>query len=124
MKSKNIVIFLGALILLLVGIFSLSDNILSPYVPISEVKKRPNKFVQVMGQLKKDVSIIETGNKFTFVMIDESGETLNVTHEGIKPMNFEHSTEVVTSGKYDRKNDVFFSKRILTKCPSKYKKEL
>ncbi len=124
MKSKNIIIFASALILLIVGIFALSDDILSPYVPVSEVKNKAGHFVQVMGQLKEGAPISDTEKGFTFTLVDESGETLNVNHTGMKPMNFEHSTEVVASGKYDLQKQIFYSKKILTKCPSKYKKEL
>jgi len=60
-------------------------------------------------------------NIFSFYMSDYSGEELKVVYKGAMPNNFESSTSVVVTGKYQ--NGVFVASDILTKCPSKYESE-
>lgn len=60
-------------------------------------------------------------NIFSFYMSDFNGEELKVVYKGAMPNNFESSTSVVVTGKYQ--NGVFVATDILTKCPSKYESE-
>ena len=60
-------------------------------------------------------------NIFSFFMADFNGEELKVLYKGAMPNNFESSTSVVVTGKYQ--NGVFVASDILTKCPSKYESE-
>jgi cytochrome c-type biogenesis protein CcmE len=60
-------------------------------------------------------------NLFSFYMSDYNGEELKVVYKGAMPNNFESSTSVVVTGKYQ--NGVFVASDILTKCPSKYESQ-
>jgi cytochrome c-type biogenesis protein CcmE len=60
-------------------------------------------------------------NTFSFYMSDYNGEELKVVYKGAMPNNFESSTSVVVTGKYQ--NGVFVASDILTKCPSKYESQ-
>ncbi|MBU0560724.1 MAG: cytochrome c maturation protein CcmE [Bacteroidetes bacterium] len=60
-------------------------------------------------------------NLFSFYMIDYKGTELKVVYKGTIPNNFESSTSVVVTGKYQ--NGLFHASQILTKCPSKYESQ-
>ena len=57
-------------------------------------------------------------NQFSFMMEDDSGETMRVIYNNPKPANFEDAESVVVEGRMD--GDVFVAEHILVKCPSKY----
>ena len=61
MNYRNILIFTAGLALLVIAIFSFSDDILSPYVPFREAKSAPANYVQIIGRLDKSVPITHTG---------------------------------------------------------------
>ena len=54
-------------------------------------------------------------------MVDNSGRQMKVVYKGSIPNNFESSTSIVVTGKYQ--NGVFQATDILTKCPSKYQEQ-
>lgn len=58
---------------------------------------------------------------FSFYMQDFNGKEIKVVYKGAIPNNFESSTSVVVTGKYENGN--FYASDILTKCPSKYETE-
>lgn len=123
MKYRNIIIFIAALALLVLAIFSLSDNILSPYVPFDEAKSNPGTYVQVIGRLDQSVPVAYREGAFTFTAIDSKESKLNIIHRGVKPQNFEHTEQVVMLGKYDKSGDIFEADKVLVKCPSKYRRQ-
>lgn len=70
---------------------------------------------------EKNYHIDNEHNMFTFYMKDFKGTELKVMYNGTIPNNFESSTSVVVTGKYN--NGVFRASDILTKCPSKYESQ-
>jgi len=119
MKAKYIV---GIIIIITFIIWAgISFNkTLTPYVSIAEAKAATTT-VQVKGQRADDGTFNTENNLFTFRLIDEKGDQINVVYDGAKPGNFEQATEVVCVGKYE--NGTFIAKEILVKCPSKYMEE-
>ena len=79
-----------------------------------------DKTVKATGSWVKEKSYeLNKENKtFTFYMADHSGKEMKVVYHGTIPNNFESSTSVVVTGKYQNGN--FHASDILTKCPSKY----
>jgi cytochrome c-type biogenesis protein CcmE len=99
------------------GATSFKSN-LTPYVSFEEAMKSPRK-VQVAGGLVPDsTSYIEDREMLRFGMIEDTGETLTVLYEGVKPGNFEDATEIVAIGTYAE--GAFHAEQLLVKCPSKY----
>ena len=69
----------------------------------------------------KNYQIDKQKRLFSFYMKDYNGKELKVIFKGAIPNNFESSTSVVVTGKYEKGN--FYASDILTKCPSKYETE-
>ena len=67
---------------------------------------------------EKKFNIDNSKNQFSFFMKDYNGVEIKVVYDGAIPNNFESSTSVVVTGKYQ--NGIFHASDILTKCPSKY----
>ena len=67
---------------------------------------------------EKNYSLNKSENIFSFYMKDYNGTEIKVVFNGAIPNNFESSTSVVVTGKYQ--NGAFHASDILTKCPSKY----
>jgi cytochrome c-type biogenesis protein CcmE len=57
-------------------------------------------------------------NRFEFFMIDLDGKECRVIYNNVPPQDFERSEQIVVIGKM--KEDAFYAKEILMKCPSKY----
>ena len=112
------------LIALLVGFvvyagLNLAESV-TPYVSIAEARASANN-VQVKGLLDKNFSPVQTCDEFTFSLRDEnSGETLRVKFDGVKPDQFDDAYHIVAVGKFDSSDDSFHAKKLLIKCPSKY----
>lgn len=121
MRYRNIIIFIIALVLLVVAVFSLSEDILSPYVSFKEAMERPGKYVQVIGKLNKTVPIAHREGEYGFALIDNDGTKMSAIHRGTKPQNFEHTEQVVILGRYNADSNLFEADKVLVKCPSKYR---
>lgn len=67
---------------------------------------------------EKNYDLNKSENIFSFYMKDYNGKEIKVVYNGAIPNNFESSTSVVVTGKYQ--NGEFRASDILTKCPSKY----
>jgi len=122
MNRKRILVFIAAIVLLTVSIVLLSDDLFSPYVSFSYAQSHPGKYVQVMGKRDKNDEVKTDEQGFSFTMEDESGARLNVFHGGVKPLNFEHTEQVVVLGKFSKDSSIFMADRVLVKCPSKYER--
>ena len=115
------------LIVLLVGFiayagFNLSENV-TPYVSIAEARASANS-VQVKGLLDKNFQPIQRGDKFNFSLQDEqTGETMPVIFDGIKPDQFDEAYHIVAIGKFQSADNSFHAKKLLIKCPSKYESQ-
>jgi cytochrome c-type biogenesis protein CcmE len=99
------------------GTTSFKSN-LTPYVSFDEAEKTARK-VQVAGGLVQDsTKYVDESQELHFAMIDEDGNTMNVSYKGVKPGNFEEAVQIVAIGSYQR--GVFHAEQLLVKCPSKY----
>jgi len=119
--SKKIKISIALLIILVfivVGFMTFMENKIE-YVDFKEAQKRM-KTVEVKGVWQKDKETKYDPDKstFTFYMKDDANTEMKVILDGAKPNNFDIATMIVAKGKV--KDDVFYAKEILTKCPSKY----
>jgi len=123
MNRKKIIVFISAVVLLTFSIILMSDDLFSPYVSFSYAESHPGKYVQVIGKRGKGDEVKHDEKGFSFLITDESGLKLNVYHSGVKPLNFEHTEQVVVLGKFSKENSTFIADKVLVKCPSKYEKE-
>lgn len=124
MSRKRIIVFIAAIVLLTLSIILMSDDLFSPYVSFSYAEAHPGKYVQVIGKRGKNDEVKHDEKGYSFTMTDDSGARLNVYHSGAKPVNFEHTEQVVALGKYSKENSTFIADKVLVKCPSKYEKEM
>mgnify|MGYP000849573457 CR=1 FL=1 len=121
MKLKNLIII--GLVLLFGGaaVYSLG-GFLSPYVPFREARETKS-YVQVIGSLERGTPLRHYEGYFVFVLKDKQNETMSVIYRGSKPLNFEHTSQVVAIGVYNSEKKVFEADRLLVKCPSKYEEK-
>ena len=114
---------LGALLLLAFAGFSLASfkEALTPYVAYEQARES-SRTVQVAGGLMAGSSAYdEVTGLLHFTLVDEeSGDTLPVRYEGLKPANFEEAISIVAIGWYDEASGEFAANKLLVKCPSKY----
>ncbi len=124
MKSKKILVFISAVVLIIIAILFFSDDLFSPYVSFAEAMEKSGKYVQIIGTLDKNESIdIRDGHLF-FTISNEEKTSIPIDYEGSKPVNFEHADKVVLLGRYDSASRVFKADKLLVKCPSKYEKKI
>ena len=114
---------LGALLLVAFAGFSMASfkSSLTPYVDYAKAKEG-GRAVQVAGALQPDSSSYDDATGLLhFTLRDaDTGETLPVRYEGIKPANFEEAISIVAIGVYDAPSGELEASKLLVKCPSKY----
>ncbi len=123
MKYRYIIIFLIAIGLAITAFLSLSDDLVTPYIPFREASASGGKYVQVIGKIDKSVPVKHEEGSFTFTLIDKQGTKMNFINYAVKPLNFEHAEQVVVLGKFNSEKKIFAADKLLVKCPSKYQKE-
>lgn len=123
MNNKKIVVFVIFIGLVVASILLLGKDMFSPYVSFEYAKAHPEKYVQVIGKRGKDVPANTEGKGYTFTMVDEKSEQMKAWTAESKPVNFEHAEELVVIGRFSGEKNIFMADKVLTKCPSKYKKE-
>lgn len=123
MNKKSMFLFLGALALFLVAIFSLGDSFLTPYVSIAEAKEKAGEYVQVIGMIVKTDEPEKKRDGIVFSLIDNSRQQMKIYYKGVLPKNYSHAEKIVALGIYDKKQELFEADKILVKCPSKYKRK-
>ncbi|MEW6195262.1 MAG: cytochrome c maturation protein CcmE [Bacteroidota bacterium] len=118
---KNKYLFGGAIIVIFLGVMiylftQTNVQYESSFVKIME----SGKTVKATGSWVKEngYEINKEKKIFAFYMKDENGSMMRVMYHGTMPNNFESSTSVVVTGKYQ--DGIFHATDILTKCPSKY----
>lgn len=118
MKKKHIYALIIAIAFIGIAAFALVENKID-YADFT-VAKSTGKRVQVSGTHVKEApaNYDINANLFTFTMKDHKGVEMPVRYSGIKPTNFELSTNVVCVGKVE--GGVFEVSEIQTKCPSRY----
>ena len=97
----------------------------SSYVTFKEAAAYPQKDFHVIGELdlerKMHYDPVDNPNLFRFYLKDETGNVGEVVYYDAKPQDFEKSDKVVIVG--NMTDDHFHAKKILMKCPSKYKED-
>lgn len=121
--KRNVLYVLGAVLILVFAGFSLASfrESLTPYVPYDQARTA-NRVVQVAGGLVDGSSSYDNdAHSLLFTLEDEeTGQTLPVAYEGVKPANFEDAISIVAIGQYSSETGVFEADKLLVKCPSKY----
>ena len=102
-------------------------NYMNPYISVAQVKASPSKYIgkslQVLGVVEPGSVELTNDGSLSFVLRDETGETIKVTYRGIPPNNMEdEGNSVVVLGELDS-NGELQSEELLVKCPSKYEGE-
>ena len=112
-------------ILLLVGFagfaFATFRTTLTPYVSFAEARAA-SRVVQVAGALEKQSTRYDTeAEALYFALLDaETGATLPVRYQGLRPANFEDAISIVAIGSWSVEAQEFRAEKLLVKCPSKY----
>ena len=66
-------------------------------------------------------SVDTASSSLRFTLRDaQSGDTMRVRFDGLKPANFEDAISIVAIGRYDADTQEFAASKLLVKCPSKY----
>ena len=116
------VVLIAAFVYMGMGAFK---ETLTPYVSFADARATMGKNVQVTGDLTRAKTYWYSGDEsriFHFLMVEaETGDTLQVAFDGVKPSTFDEATGIVAIGTYDGSH--FQAKQVLTKCPSKYEGE-
>jgi cytochrome c-type biogenesis protein CcmE len=130
MKKSHI--FIIVIIAVAIGIIVSTAGDASTYVNFDQAYELSTagnkKDIHVVGELKKDaqgtvVGIEEGADKvsFSFIMVDDNGKEQKVTYNQPMPTDFLRSEKVVVIGSY--KENAFYARKILLKCPSKYQEQ-
>jgi cytochrome c-type biogenesis protein CcmE len=114
----------GAVLLVAFAGFSLASfrDTLTPYVGYELARSTADRTVQVAGGLVADSSSYDSDTGYLHFTLseEETGETMPVRYEGLKPANFEEAVSIVAIGRYDQASGEFTADKLLVKCPSKY----
>lgn len=111
-----IVVFLGIMVYLFTQTSIQYENDFSKILTSKRSVKATGVWVK-----EKNYNIDKQNKLFSFYMKDSKGVELKVVYKGTIPNNFESSTSVVVTGKYQ--DGLFIANDILTKCPSKYEEK-
>ena len=121
MKTLHIIL----LVTIVVSIAILAGFIgsLSTYDTVASAKSKPGQFLHLIAKLDHSSPIeydaIKDPNYLSFQAIDSLGAVVKVVYRNAKPGNLETSERLVLKG--SMQGDHFECKKILMKCPSKYK---
>ena len=117
-KIKVILAAVVLIVFVVVGFISFMDNKIE-YATFNQAKNK-KKTVEVKGVWvkDKDAKFDPATSTYSFYMKDDDMTEMKVVYDGAKPNNFDVADMIVAKGKV--KEDVFYAKEILTKCPSKY----
>lgn len=133
MKISHIIAII--IIAVAIGVIISTTGDASQYVSYKEavqIAKEDGdaKEVHVVGTLKKDKNgnivgmtylPMQDPNYFSFMLVDNNGESFQVIYNKGKKQDIEKSEKVVVVGSV--KNNVFVADDILMKCPSKYENQ-
>ncbi len=121
---KNKYMFGGAIIVVFLGvmIYLFTQTNIQYESSFSKVAQS-GKTIKATGVWVKEKSfqVDKAKDIFSFYMKDTQGNEMRVLYHGTMPNNFESSTSVVVTGKYNE--GAFHATDILTKCPSKYQEK-
>ncbi len=116
MKKHHLSYIIGGILLLAFAGFSVSSfqETLTPYVSFEEAKSA-GRIVQVAGGLLQDSTAYDTESEsLTFELEDlESGKTLPIRYEGLRPANFEDAVSIVAIGRWNDTRDELHADKLL-----------
>ena len=120
MKKISVLIIIVLAIIFAV-VLSFYGSSMSTYADFKTAEKNPNKEVHIIGtRVNTDKEIYyPQKDLFVFYLQDSLGNVAKVHYNDPKPPNFDMAKKVVVIGNYQ--DSVFVAKKILEKCPSKYK---
>ena len=121
---KNKYMFGGIIIVVFMSImgYLFTETNISYEENFSQIKSSTKTMKATGSWVKeKNYHIDKQKKQFSFYMKDFLGNEMKVVYAGTIPNNFESSTSVVVTGKYQ--DGSFHAKDILTKCPSKYEEK-
>lgn len=102
--------------------YLLTESSVSYENDFSKVKQSDKKIRATGAWVKeKSYKYSKENNLYSFYLVDNNGVELKVEYSGTFPNNFESSTSVVVTGKFQE--GIFKADNILTKCPSKYEEQ-
>lgn len=102
--------------------YLLTESSVSYENDFSKVKQSDKKIRATGAWVKeKSYSYSKDNNLYSFYLVDNNGVEIKVEYSGNFPNNFESSTSVVVTGKFQE--GIFKADNILTKCPSKYEEQ-
>ncbi|MEK8022360.1 MAG: cytochrome c maturation protein CcmE [Candidatus Hydrogenedentota bacterium] len=117
----------GAVIMILIGtgllIFGASSAEGIVYKTAREIRAESDatRSYRLTGHAKRgSIEKIPAERRVNFVVIDHDSAEMRATYAGIVPDTFKDRAEVVLTGHYDPKRDLFVGSELLAKCPSKY----
>jgi cytochrome c-type biogenesis protein CcmE len=100
------------------------------YLEVSEFVEQAEELggrkVRVNGEIVKDTFNFDSeAIRLVFTLKDTKGpQVLNVVYRGAPPdLIEEEGVTLVAEGSYDKRQNIFVSKKLLVKCPSKYEKK-
>ena len=121
---KNKYIFGGAIIVVFLGVMGyLFTQTNIQYENDFQKIENTGQTVKATGVWvkEKSIQVDKASNLMSFYIKDAAGVEMHVVYKGNVPNNFESSTSVVVTGKFQ--NGIFSASEILTKCPSKYEQK-
>ncbi|HVS01867.1 MAG TPA: cytochrome c maturation protein CcmE [Thermoanaerobaculia bacterium] len=123
MKKQRVLYAFGTLLLVGFAGFAVSSfkQTLTPYVSFAEAR-RIDRNLQVAGGLVAGSSQYRDAEESLLFTLHEpdSGDTLRVRYQGLKPANFEEAVSIVAIGRWDGGAGELAADKLLVKCPSKY----
>lgn len=93
---------------------------------VQQIDKIGDRKVRINGAvIKGTLNFDPETHKLVFTLKDTKGpEILHVVYRGAPPdLMEEEGVTLVAEGSYDKRQNVFISKKLLVKCPSKYEKK-
>jgi cytochrome c-type biogenesis protein CcmE len=94
----------------------------SPFVTVSQAKVLRGDSLHLPGDIVPGTLWAEPAQgRIRFQIRDDEGRVVTVLYEGMPPANMGEVTRVVAIGRM--KGDVFYTRRLLVKCPSRYESD-
>jgi len=93
---------------------------------VEQAEQIGDRKVRINGAIVKDSLNFDPKDlKLVFKLKDTKGpELINVVYRGAPPdLIEEDGVTLVAEGSYNKKQNIFVSKKLLVKCPSKYEKK-
>lgn len=120
MNTKAYALIAFSVVALSATVFAFLSNA-SPYVTVAQAQASKADNLHVAGDIDKTtLQVSNTVRECTFMITDESGDSLKI-HSTDVPANMGEATKVVAIGGMD--GEIFKARKLLLKCPSKYESE-